>query len=85
LAGVGLIPSRRKELLERLIKYPGALVELKGSLEELEFAIQVYGLDQLNCKEVLDQDRNLTGIICRADDLLYAVEQFDDSTQFEEF
>ena len=70
-------------MLERLVKYPGSLVELRGSEDELAFAANVY---QIRCEEVMDGMGGVSGLICRADDLLAAMEEIEmssmDSTEF---
>lgn len=65
----GQIPSHKKIMLEKLSKYPGSLVELKGDEDELEFAKDLY---QVNCDEIENQEGG-TSLVCKAEDLLTAL------------
>jgi hypothetical protein len=67
-------------MLEILLKYPGSLVELRGTEDELAFAANVY---QIKCEEVIvktKKEKVLVGLICRADDLLAAMEEIEMSS-----
>jgi len=78
----GLIPSHKKMMLQKLVKYPGAEVELRGSEDELMFAVEVY---QIPCKEVMSDTGEVISLICRADDLLTAMEVIEQQEENEEF
>lgn len=83
----GLIHQHKITLLQKLSKYPGSLVELRGSEDELQNAVDIY---QVPCKEILNSLGEVSSLICRADDLLTAMEIYQslsqrESSQFEEF
>jgi hypothetical protein len=73
----GLVPKHKMVMLDRLVKYPGSLVELRGTEDELAFAAEVY---QIQCEEVMDGMGGVSGLICRADDLLAAMEEIEMSS-----
>jgi len=70
----GIIPSHKKTMLERLEKYPAAMVQLVGSEEDLENAKEIY---QVPFEEIVDRNGRV-GLVCRADDLLTAMKVIED-------